>query len=100
MIIVPKPQKILYLEDSFNIKNGLIASKRNLEKIKKDADFFKINIAEGNKETENFFLYEDITFKEEEYEIIIDTYGIKVLSSSDKISLNTPKEMPWSYISI
>ena len=49
MFIIPKPQKLVFFEGQYAFQE-LITSEKSLNKIKKDTDFFGIDIKKGRVE--------------------------------------------------
>lgn len=80
MFIIPKPQKLVFFEGQY-VFQELITSEKSLNKIKKDTDFFGIDIKKGTEE--NLFLFEDATFGDEEYEISINQGGISLIAATE-----------------
>lgn len=82
MYIIPKPQEMVWFEGNYELKGGLKTSKSNFEKVEKDVRFFNIDVISVNNEENNLFFYEDGNMKNEEYELIVDAGGIKIISAS------------------
>ena len=84
MVIIPKPQELSFFDGINELKGKLVISKSNYQKVKKDIEFFELDVEEAGTSKENIFFYESVNFKEEEYELLVDSAGIKIISASEQ----------------
>lgn len=80
MFIVPKPQSMTTY-DGFCTVEDLKVSADVFDAIGKDAEFFGLDI-KTSSDSANLFFYKDADLKDEEYEILADEGGIRVVYST------------------